>query len=620
MNEVLILGVSLGFNTSACLYSNTRGILAAVSQERLNGEKNTREFPFDAILECFRIANERHYSELAFCHWRRLTLEEIGKYTLNEEARKVLFDLCEMELFDKLPKTGEEIFRSLVKRFLEEKGIFASGAGAELLEAGRVEHHMAHRYAGYAFYGKREEHLSITSDGFGDGVSTRIVYVKGDAEQVLLENPLAESLGLIYQYVTGAFGFKEHQHEGKLTGLAAYGANIYCLEFEKLYEKSSNGLDMPKLTEEEMKEARKSTIIDFDKLLKLKKATYALVEKLLKEGARKEDIAASLQAFVENKMYEFLTKAMMSLGEGLAEIEMKKIPVYLSGGLFGNVKLNQRIKDLRFVKELLVTPPMGDEGTAVGSAACMMEKAGWCKITKNEEKLMRKVCSGPEMYESFNLSSKANKSLFSEFEEKATVIFEKSIYEGYGGDDKRKLEKVIAQKLAEKKIVCLCRGRMEFGPRALCDRSILYDCTELRTNWWLNEKLSRTEFMPFAPVCKRENADRFFEGTESCMDTARFMTVTFDCKEEFKDKYKAAVHIDGTARPQFVSKKDNKFMHRILTEYEKLTGLQALVNTSFNLHNKPIVLNMNDAVESWLKSGLDVLVIGDTVFQRRHSI
>ena len=175
----------------------------------------------------------------------------------------------------------------------------------------------------------------------------------------------------------------------------------------------------------------------------------------------------------------------------------------------------------------------------------------------------------------------------------------------------------IAKKLADNKIVCLMRGKMEFGPRALCHRSILYNADSKETNDWLNKKLSRTEFMPFAPVCREEVADDLFINLDGGRDSAKFMTMTFDCTEEFAENYKAACHIDNTARPQIVSKDDDPYMWEILRKYQIMTGKKAMINTSFNLHNNPIIESVEVAIRSWLKSDTDVLVIGNIVIEKR---
>jgi carbamoyltransferase len=151
---------------------------------------------------------------------------------------------------------------------------------------------------------------------------------------------------------------------------------------------------------------------------------------------------------------------------------------------------------------------------------------------------------------------------------------------------------------------------MEFGPRSLGNRSILYHCNDASVNDWLNKRLDRTEFMPFAPATIEDEAKASFSDLDGCEHTAEFMTVTSDCSEQFKRNCPAAVHVDGTARPQIVRKETNPSFHRTLDEYRKLTGVGTVVNTSFNMHEEPIVCIPQDAVRSFLRGHLDYLAIG----------
>jgi carbamoyltransferase len=151
---------------------------------------------------------------------------------------------------------------------------------------------------------------------------------------------------------------------------------------------------------------------------------------------------------------------------------------------------------------------------------------------------------------------------------------------------------------------------MEYGPRALGNRSIFYPAHDPEVNQWLNHQLGRTEFMPFAPAVMAEHAHRLFHNLAGCEKTAEFMTITFDCTEEMKSLCPAAVHVDGTARPQFVSARTNSSFHRILSAYYDLTGVPAMINTSFNMHEEPIACSPQDAIRAFLQGNIDYLAIG----------
>jgi carbamoyltransferase len=151
---------------------------------------------------------------------------------------------------------------------------------------------------------------------------------------------------------------------------------------------------------------------------------------------------------------------------------------------------------------------------------------------------------------------------------------------------------------------------MEYGPRALGNRSILYQAGDPSVNDWLNELLKRTEFMPFAPVALCEHADSLFVGTKGALDTARFMTMTFQCTPWMADRCGGVVHVDNTARPQLVRREDNPAYYRIIEEYGRRTGVPVVINTSFNVHEEPIVRSPDDAIRAFFDSALDYLAIG----------
>lgn len=560
--EKFYLGISLGFNSSAAVYSSEKGLIAAISQERLNGEKNTKEIPFDAILKCIELANTNNIYQIAISHYEHISNEYFDKY-------------------GKRYNLTDNFWKNKIIDYLVSHNIH--------LETGiiiRVRHHVAHAYSTYGFYGKPNDnkHFLITSDGFGDGESGTIVFDNQKYSSI----PLRNSIALVYQFVTGALGFKEHQHEGKITGLAAFGKPVYMKEFKSLYETAAYGNHLEfkaedyQLTQKELEMCQVSEIIDFDDFLRLKKAVYGLVEKLKNKGAKREDIAATVQEFAEKYTIKWIR-----------ERTYPGFDAYLAGGLFANVKINQRIKDMkdenghRWFNNVYVCPAMGDEGTAVGTVVYL--------ANKYTGKDVGHVICGT-------------------YPNVSKIDIDEELYSVKKIDD---TVEYISQRLAENKIVCLMRGKMEFGPRALCHRSILYNADSRETNDWLNKKLSRTEFMPFAPVTREEVADDLFVNLDGGRDSAKFMTMTFDCTKEFAENYKAACHIDNTARPQIISKDDDPFMWEVLKRYQELTGKKAMINTSFNLHNNPIIESVEVAISSWLKSDTDVLVIEDMVIEKK---
>ena len=177
------------------------------------------------------------------------------------------------------------------------------------------------------------------------------------------------------------------------------------------------------------------------------------------------------------------------------------------------------------------------------------------------------------------------------------------------------VEDEVAAQLARGKVVARFSGRMEYGPRALGNRSILYQPGDPSVNDWLNELLRRTEFMPFAPSSLYEAADDLYLAVQGAEDTARFMTMTFHCQPEMRERCGGVVHVDGTARPQLVRREDNPSYWAIIDGYRRRTGMPTVINTSFNIHEEPIVRSPEDAIRAFLDSTLDFLAIGDFLVQ-----
>ena len=171
--------------------------------------------------------------------------------------------------------------------------------------------------------------------------------------------------------------------------------------------------------------------------------------------------------------------------------------------------------------------------------------------------------------------------------------------------------KTLAKYIHSKKIVAFYQGRMEYGPRALGNRSILYSPVDPAVNDWLNERLNRSEFMPFAPVTMREHVKDCYVDIVDDPVAAKYMTITYQCTDKMKSAAPACVHIDGTARPQVVFRQDNPRYYDIISEYYKLSGIPTIINTSFNMHEEPIVCTPEDALRAFLDARLDFLALGD---------
>lgn len=414
----------------------------------------------------------------------------------------------------------------------------------------RFNHHDTH--AANAFYASGfDEALLVTLDGYGSGNCGGIYVGNRDGIKPLHRFPFPNSLGQFYEYVTSALGFRPSRHEGKIVGLAAYG------DPELLRGVLLDRFDLR------------------DGDIRMRAAMNYFFTRALAEHFAKRDVAAAYQRVLEDVAQQ--TVAYWLQKTGLRHVAM-------SGGVNANVKLNQRIRELAGVEGVFVYPNMGDGGCGTGAAMLAFDRAAFPPGPVDN------VYYGPD---------------YSEAEIEAALRRADLKFERVGAIESR-----IAELLTENRIVGRFNGRMEYGPRALGNRSILYPAQDPEVNQWLNHQLGRTEFMPFAPAALASEAHRLFKNLAGCEKTAEFMTITFDCTDEMVRSCPAAVHVDRTARPQLVSEATNPSFCRILQEYHARTGVPAIINTSFNMHEEPIICSPDDAVRAFLQGRLDYLAVG----------
>lgn len=419
----------------------------------------------------------------------------------------------------------------------------------------RIEHHLSHAANAYYTSGF-DEALIITLDGYGSGLSGSANVGRGGRIERLHGVDFPHSLGTFYESVTSGLGFKPSRHEGKIVGLAAYG-------------------DPSVLRDVLM--ARFDLVPGNFRILESNNIYFA---RLLASMFPKIDVAAAYQHVLEIVATAYVDHYLKKTG---------LTNVVLSGGVVANVKLNQRIHELPKVEGIFIHPNMGDGGCGTGAALLPFE--GHPALREP----IADVFLGPA-YEESNIA---------EALQRAQLPF----------DHYASIEPKIAQLIAAGKVVARFNGRMEYGPRALGNRSILYHAREPEVNQWLNQRLGRTEFMPFAPATLYEHRHACYEDIDGGDYAAQFMTLTFNCTPFMRRESPAAVHVDGTARPQLVTATSNPSFYRILTEYCHLTGLPSVINTSFNMHEEPIVCGPDDAIRAFLQGNLDYLAIGPFLVQ-----
>jgi carbamoyltransferase len=264
----------------------------------------------------------------------------------------------------------------------------------------------------------------------------------------------------------------------------------------------------------------------------------------------------------------------------------------LAGGVFSNVKLNQLILELPEVETIYVHPNMGDGGLATGAAFEV-----YSRLNKGFE---------PQFNQQVYLGTEINR-------DNALAALEK---QGLDYEEPDNLAFAVAQLLADGKVIARADGKMEYGPRALGNRTVMAACNDPTINDWLNKKFARTEFMPFAPVILQEHAKEYFPEWKEDHITARFMTLTYNVSETARKNIPAAVHIDNTARPQVLRREDNPDYYDIIKEYYAITGVPSVINTSFNMHEEPIVRTADEAILAFQSADLDALVLGPFLIRK----
>ena len=423
------------------------------------------------------------------------------------------------------------------------------------------DHHYCHAASAY-YTSNYAEALVVTLDGGGDGLSGSVYQGVNGKLKRLTKVDSFNSLGNFYSYITHLCGFKAESHEGKITGLAALGKPTYIhilREFVSYENPGQIQYMVPMYHESALRQIGDMLPADFDKA----------------------NLAASVQLLLEEIGIKFIQYWLQKTG-------FRSIAV--AGGVFANVKFNQRVHELDEVDHFFVHPAMDDSGLSVGGAlAALAEVPG-----TNPADLIQRL---KNVYFGTSYTDDEIQASIDSFGFQAT--YESNITD------------VIAQLLADGRVVARFTGRMEYGPRALGHRSILYQTTDPSINDWLNAHLLRTEFMPFAPATLFEHADECYEGLDGARDSARYMTITFNCTEKMREQSPGVVHVDGTARPQILDPDTAPDFYKIATAYYKLTGIPSLINTSFNMHGEPIVCTPEDALRSFNEGKLDYLAIGN---------
>ncbi len=606
MDRMRILGVNFGHSAAACLVQDGK-VLSAVEEEKLSRIKGDTTFPQRAVQFVLKQNGLRPEDiDIVAVGCRNLAEFGYGYRQLSRYLRRSgpvdkyagLFYDGIKRLFpyrvDLSVPLGRLFYDSLKKMgFSREK-------------VRLIDHHTAHAASAY-YTSPWHDAIIITNDGKGDGLCG--AFFVGNNTTLNCVDKIAdrESIGQFYQSVTQYLGYKPNRHEGKITGLAALGD--YRETFPLMNEIYRYAQGKPHNTFYEIEDFRKDPLGYFKKHCDLdasKAVPYIKYIKSLHGPLMNFAVAYQLYInYLKNRMSSFEPKEMAAGIQKLAEEVMvsyvqnnlnshANANICLAGGVFANVKINQRIQEIPGIGNVYVHPAMDDAGTALGAALYVwMQGSG-----KKQWSELQTVYLGPDFTE-----AEMEESL-----KKYRLPYRRS----------KKPEEEIGRLIYEGKIIGRFNGALEWGPRALGNRSILARPIDKTINDVLNQRLKRTEFMPFAPSMLDIDAKDFLVGYREDQIAAKYMTITYHVPANAIDKIQAAVHVDGTARPQVVFKQDNPSFYAIIEAYKKFSGFGVVINTSFNMHEEPIVATPEDAIRAFLVNAVDVLSLGPFIVESRN--
>jgi len=572
-----ILGINAYHGDAAACIVKDGQLIAAAEEERFNRKKHCAGFPALAIRYCLEAAG--------------ISLDQVDHIGISRDPsahlhKKILFSLTKLAnlsglIAGRLANAAK--IRDLRQELERVLGVATSGK----VQFHNVEHHKAHM-ASCFFVSPFERAAILSIDGFGDFISTMWGMGQGNRIDVLGQVEYPHSAGAVYTATSQYLGFTKYGDEGKVMGLAPYGQPRYLDEFRDIIRTDngggfklnldyflhhSEGVDM---TWDEGSPTIGRMFSDrfIDSFGPVRSASEPL-------STKQEDIAASLQARLEEVGFHILNQLY----------EKTKVEqLCLAGGVALNSVMNGKIPLHTPFKEIFIQPAAGDSGTAVGVCYYIHNMI----LHQPRSFVMEHAYTGPEFGEGqieqvLNQSSLAYRKLTN-----------------------LELTEMAAQAIADGKVVGWFQGRMEFGPRALGNRSIVVDPRRSEMKDILNARIKKREpFRPFAPSILEERVGEYFEQTHP----SPTMLMVYQVKKDKQSVIPAVTHVDGSGRLQTVSRETNPRYYQLISDFEKLTNVPVVLNTSFN-EDEPIVCTPEEAVNCFQRTRMDVLFLGNYMVQR----
>lgn len=588
-----VLSIYSAHNATAALLKDGE-VIACVSEERFNSKKNYVGFPKKSIKWCLNHAgikaSDLSLVVLSFAYSSPEFMPQEIRRTLSSWVMLIVYEIFNsirtiwgrtIYYFQYLRPIGtffhtiasEIIGRQVIKK---EKKLVASYLGIAESKIINFDHHLSH--AATAYYSSpfnMEKVLAFSLDAEGDGKCASVNIFNKDKVKIVATTSRENSFGWLYVSVTRFLGMKGGEDEFKVMGLAPYAK---AASVAKIYEKVKNVITLDS-----------KNPLKFKSKFNTQDTEYFLKKEMM--GVRFDNLAAVFQKLTEGRMAEWVEAAVK---------KTKISKIVAAGGVFMNVKANKKISELPAVKNCFFMPSSGDESIPIGG--CYL---GYLRLLKENGlpynvKPIKNLYLGPSFTD----------------EEIERFLRKKNYYKKYRIVKDSNIEKTVAELISKGEVIARSSGEMEWGARALGNRSIIADPRNYDIVMLINEQMKKRDFwMPFAPSILYERRNDYCKNPKNI--ESDYMTLSFDSTNLARRDLCAAMHqYDFTLRPQFVRKDWNPKYYKIIKEFERITGVGALLNTSFNLHGLPIVLGPKEAMFAFENSGLKYLALDNYLLSK----
>lgn len=599
---MIILGISCYYHDAAAAIIIDGTVVAAALEERFSRIKHDHQFPKRAIDYCLK--------------WLELDIADVDVVAFYEKP-VVKFDRIISTHLEEFPRSAK-VFRESMGSWFDTKLKVRSVIKKQTGYTGEVmffPHHLAHA-AGTFYPSGYKRAAIITVDGVGEWATTTMGVGIGIDIRIDREIHFPHSLGLLYSAITTYLGFAANNDEYKVMGLAAYGdPHPFARHFDKLVRLRPDGsfslnMNYFDYTRSDHMVGKKMeelfgfpTFSEFDsrnpriysprfresndRIPEAASIPGILEHASQDSGNRvRANIAASLQAKLEEVLFSLMRQASRTY---------KTTYLCFSGGVALNSVANGKIAAKTPFRHLYIPPDPGDGGGAVGSALLAWKHAGKGKSWSFPSPYLGPSFTNEQIEDTLKKNNLSYQSFY----------------------DQTKLLDMVSTLLTKQKIIGWFQGRMEWGPRALGNRSILASATDEKMKDIINSKVKHREmFRPFAPAILSPYVDRYFKRPHVTSKSEDYMLMVYPFTGKGKREVPATVHVDGTGRLQVVYRKDNPLYYDLIETYRKITGIPIIINTSFNVRGEPIVCTPQDAVSCYLGTDIDYLVIGKFVVKK----